>query len=815
MSRTGSALTGAALVVSCLATVAAPAQARFVPGADGLSPRLLRLSRPAMRDASPEAQAAALSLAAEGPGSLQRRGGRVLTEVRFQHGAVAALPGLRAAGAQVVNASPRYQTVSVAARPADLRAIAAVPGVASARPALAPVTAAACPSGSVVSQGDTQLNAAAARADFGVDGTGVKVGILSDSFDRDPTAPTNAAADAAAGDLPGTGNPCGNTVPVEVLEDDLSSGVASDEGRGMAQIVHDLAPGARLSFATAFFSDQTSFADNIRALATAGAKVIVDDVSYFEEPFFQDGPVAVAANEVTADGATYLTAAGNDNLIDKSGHDIGSWEAPEFRDSGACPAQLEALTEAHHCMNFDPGAGVDDTFGITVEDGETLTLDLQWAEPWNGVDADIDAYLLDATGKPLLEGGEAVGSYENNVGEAGTQIPAEVFEWENETGEDTEVQLAINLCFDEGPSKCNPDGSSTVRPRLKFILLENGGGVSGTEYPTSKGGDVVGPAVYGHAGATGAISVGAVPVGDSSAPEAYSSRGPVTHLFGPVTGNTAAAEIAAQTISKPDLVAGDCGLTSFFFTPSAGGFTFCGTSAAAPHAAAVAALALQANPSLTPAQITSALEATARPVAGFGPLAVGAGLVDAHAMIEGHALPPTIKVTGPPKAVSRNRSPSIAFEASRPVQFSCQLDGASTPCRSPFVPSEPLADGEHGFVVGGVDLAGRQGASQVVHFRVDTVPPKTFFKRRPRRNLRTHHRRAKAIFVFGSNAPGSTFTCRVDGGLPRLCRGRLVARFAAGRHVVRVKAVDEAGNVDASPAVARVRVRRLGASARR
>ena len=101
----------------------------------------------------------------------------------------------------------------------------------------------------------------------------------------------------------------------------------TDEGRGMAQIVHDLAPGASLAFATAY-PNEVTFAANIAALANAGAKVIVDDVSYFDEPFFQEGPVGVAVSEATAKGVTYFSAAGNNNLVDSGGHNISSWEAP-------------------------------------------------------------------------------------------------------------------------------------------------------------------------------------------------------------------------------------------------------------------------------------------------------------------------------------------------------------------------------------------------------------------------------------------------------------------------------------------------------
>ena len=113
------------------------------------------------------------------------------------------------------------------------------------------------------SEGDTQLAAAEARADFGVDGRGVTVGILSDSFDTDPSAPTRAATDVASGDLPGAANPCGYTDPFSVLDDSLVT-EATDEGRGMAQVVHDLAPGARIEFATAF-KGEAAFASASRA----------------------------------------------------------------------------------------------------------------------------------------------------------------------------------------------------------------------------------------------------------------------------------------------------------------------------------------------------------------------------------------------------------------------------------------------------------------------------------------------------------------------------------------------------------------------
>jgi hypothetical protein len=103
-----------------------------------------------------------------------------------------------------------------------------------------------------------------------ITGTGVTVGILSDSFNTSGSADT-MRTDIANGYLPA------NT---RILQD---SPHGTDEGRAMAELVHEIAPGASILFATAN-GGQAGFAHNIIALAQAGAKVIVDDVGYFAEP---------------------------------------------------------------------------------------------------------------------------------------------------------------------------------------------------------------------------------------------------------------------------------------------------------------------------------------------------------------------------------------------------------------------------------------------------------------------------------------------------------------------------------------------------
>lgn len=820
---------GGALAALALACAASPAAAIASDGAgEALSPRLQQLAEPGLRTAPPAVQAEGLSLAPRGAGSLLRRGRRVLADVRLDAGAAGALADLREAGAEIVHFSGRYQTITVAAAPGALPAVGAVPEVESVTEVLAPVTAATCPSG-IVSEGDAQLNGATARAAFGLDGAGVTVGILSDSFDQDPGAPTHAAQDVASGDLPGPGNPCGHPAPVGVLESFVPfepGELPGDEGRAMAQIVHDLAPASTLAFASAF-NGELAFAAAIEKLARqpalggAGAKVVVDDVGYFAEPFFQNGPVGAAVDKVTAAGVSYFSAAGNDNLIDSGGRDIASWEAPAYRPT-PCPASVllvTAPTSPADCMDFDPdpgpGADEDEGFGITVEKGETLTLDLQWAEAWNGVGSDLDAFLLDDNDELIEvddgEGGEVpAGGYGDNVK---SQRPVEIFQWENETGADAEVRLVVARC----DAACNPEATPGLEPRLKFVLLQNGGGVSAIEYPQSDEGDVVGPAIYGHAGAVGAIATAAVRFDATTAPEPYSSRGPVTHYFGPVVGTAPAPPLAPgpATIAKPDLAATDCGATTFFAQLVSGVWRFCGTSAAAPHAAAVAALIRQANPAASQAQVRAALTTTARPVGAFGPTAVGAGLVDARAAVESLALPPTVTITRAPAPLSNVRRPTIEFSANRPVAFTCQLDGRAQPCASPFTAPANLTDGQHGFVVQATDLAGRVGSSAVVSFAIDTTAPRTFFRKRPRKVIRTGKRRVWGTVAFGSNEAGVSFICKFDRDLARYCPNRIKRRFEVGRHRIVVRARDAIGNVDPTAAVYKFRVEPRGKAKRK
>ncbi len=425
--------------------------------------------------------------------------------------------------------------------------------------------------GSTTSQADAAMNADIARSSFGVDGTGVTVGVLSDSYDD----LGGASADVASGDLPGAGNPLGNTIPVNVLADSSASGNI-DEGRAMLQLVHDVAPGAKLAFHTAN-GGQANFANGIINLANeAGSDVIVDDIIYFDEPMFQDGIIAQAVDTVVGNGVSYFSSAGN------NGRD--AYESA-FNPSG----EVSSLGEFH---DFDPGAGVDVLQSITIPVDSGFSMSFQWDSPFFSVSGgagspnDLDIFVFDSTGNSVL-----AGSRDFNIG----ADPVESLSFFNDGSFGTD-QFNIAISNFDGP---NPD-------LMKYVIFDRN--ITINEFDTASG------TLYGHANANGAQAVGAAFYQDTprfgtdpAVLEDFSSPGPTPILF--ETDGTPTLELR----QKPEIVAPDGTNTTFFGEDTDGdGFpNFFGTSAAAPHAAAVAALMLEAAPGKNPADIYTALENTA------------------------------------------------------------------------------------------------------------------------------------------------------------------------------------------------------------
>ncbi len=452
--------------------------------------------------------------------------------------------------------------------------------------------------GLVTSQDVGALRADTAQSLFGVDGSKLNVGILSDSFDN----LGGTATDIANNDLPKS---------VEILEDlNDPNRLGTDEGRAMAQLVHDIAPGAGIQFATAF-TGQAGFANNILALQEAGSDIIVDDVIYFAEPMFADGIIAQAAAEVVSKGTPYFSSAGNN---------ANNGYQAEFVDSGV----LGAFGGTTH--NWKTGLdNSDPVLNFLLPTGNTIIV-LNWDQPYASTGNNSSASASDLDLWLTLPGNDPnaifFGSIINNIG----GDPVEVLGISN-SGDPVELGLAIELFA--GPKPNN----------LSLVAFSPGNSTFvAAEYPSS------GATTYGHSQAEGVLGIGAArwtqtPSSGVNPPqlEPFSSQGGIPILFD-IDGNRLADP---RDRSAVDLVATDGGNTTFFgltnFNDGDNFPNFFGTSAAAPNAAAVAALMLEANPRLTPRDIkillqNSAIDMDNPYTAGFDvgkDSATGAGLIQA------------------------------------------------------------------------------------------------------------------------------------------------------------------------------------------
>jgi len=610
-------------------------------GQGHLSPRLRALTKPEVQTASTEARAAALSVAERGPGSLLSHSpGRVLVDIRFDLITASRLDPVKATGAKFIAANGPTRTATFDVAFDSIASLENLPGVRWIEEVLTPlvhgagggaatdpgvVTNSTCPQGIAVSEADTQLLASTARTTYGVNGAGVRIGVLSDSFAKRAAPVTTFAQDVDNGDLPGAANTCGFTTPVTVQAD--APGTGSDEGRAMAQLAHDVAPGSPLTFATAF-NGIADFANQIRNLQINGSKVIVDDITYFAEPMYQDGVIAKAAQDVTDLGSVFFSSAANNNVI-VGGQNVGSYEATGGYRSTACPAVLTAPPYSDtDCHDFDPGAGADNGNLLTMNNGASIRMVLGYNEPQFGITTDLDIFLIDS-----VTGGVVAVSNTDNISSDST---FEMITYTNNTGGARSFRLHVARF-------------SGATPRFKTVMLSGGGTpVTAVQWNTSQLGDVVGPTTFGHNAKINGAAVAAVPYNNSNVAESFTSRGPATYCWGPVDGVVPAAALPVCLTKQIDFAATDGAANSFFGQNVAGTWRFYGTSAAAPHAAAVAALMLEAQPCATPAEVLAALAASGRTVGSFGVADVGTGLIDAVDAIDNLAdCPPTFPAVTP------------------------------------------------------------------------------------------------------------------------------------------------------------------------
>jgi Subtilase family/Ig-like domain CHU_C associated/FG-GAP repeat len=495
--------------------------------------------------------------------------------------------------------------------------------------------------GPIDSEGDTTHLAALARLNYGVNGTGVTIGVLSDGVDSLATLQAN-------GELPA----------VTVLPGQASTG---DEGTAMLQIVHDLAPGAQLYFATAN-GGIANFASNIRALRAAGCNIIVDDVYYFAETPFQDGQapsvvsttnggaVIQAVKDVTAAGALYFSSAGNSGNLDAGSS--GTWEG-DFVDGGVTAFPESGCPGGCQVHSFS-----GQTYDVLTNVGQDINL--SWSDPLGGSNNDYDLFLLDRTGTTI----EAASTNTQD----GTQDPYEDLFNGGTAGQIIVIVKVsgagrfLHLDVNRGTLSIATSGETHGHAATS---APNSFGVAATPAPSAYGGPYPNPFNSG------------------DAVEYYSSDGPrrifYTSAGAAITpGNVGST--GGQVLNKPDLTAADCVSTNV-----PGFLPFCGTSAAAPHAAAIAALVMSANLSATATQVRTAVLNSAIDIQAPGiDRDSGVGIVMASAAVGSLPLP-IITMQPASQTIAINTAATMTVTAVGTAPFTYQwYIGASGTTTSPI-----------------------------------------------------------------------------------------------------------------------------------
>jgi hypothetical protein len=465
---------------------------------------------------------------------------------------------LTARGAEVVAAYPKYDSITAWVALSKLESLAQLPDVNFVTPVHLPminrsqraqITQEMVRSAQVnlisTTEGDHAHAADAMRSSTLAFGAGIKIGVISNGV-------ASLIAEETAGALP---------AGVTVLPGQAGSG---DEGTAMLEIVHTVAPSAQLYFATSGDTD-AAMASNIESLEIAGCTVIIDDVTFFDEGAFQDGPIEKAVSIVASEGVLYFSSAANSgNLTDGTS---GTWEGDYVAGSA-----LIAGVGVEHSFGVD-GLGQPEVFNPLSNASGFVSL--KWSDPLGASSNDYDLYVFDG-------GGVLASSTDAQTGHS------DPFEFVQYTPDAGEFVVVVN----SGPTENGDATKRALRVDTNRGLLQIQ--TSGAAFGHNAGSDAISVAAVDVSTAGGGLFTG----GAANPIETYSSDGLRRLFYSPTgteltTGNVLFGTNGGAVLHKPDLAAADCVSVNIGQNPSSEFFpVFCGTSAAAPHAGAMAALGL-------------------------------------------------------------------------------------------------------------------------------------------------------------------------------------------------------------------------------
>ena len=316
----------------------------------------------------------------------------------------------------------------------------------------------------------------------------------------------------------------------------LSNLYAGDEGTAMLEIVYDMVPDAELYFHDCG-SNVLAFNNAISSLVAAGCNVICDDIGWITQPFYEDGQVAThVASVLSENDIVYVSSAGN---------------------SGQRHYQGDFCSLSNTSEHDFSGSGSKSPFlYVSITSGGYVRIVLQWNDEWGASGNDYDLYLYNR------ESNEIVG--QSNGIQDGNDSPLEYISYTNNTG--AYATYSIRVVKNGGENK-----------NLEVFIYSSGAFVYSNNISARD-------AIFGHAAVPGAVAVGAISASDPGNVniENFSSQGPVTISYP-----------AGETRNKPDV----CGIDCVSVTGVGGfGSPFSGTSASAPHIAAIAAQLWSALP---------------------------------------------------------------------------------------------------------------------------------------------------------------------------------------------------------------------------